>query len=166
MEGIQQTSATAQEFTRTVLLAVIGAWQLEPLLAVATPHLAEVLTGITLTTVLQPWQESLGQMLSCGELEVKGFSTSGGLPGAVWTFDDIGIGTFASVIQCERGAITAELQVIKQKEQWLVNMFSLAAPDQQLVLGEPTTLEAIRQRFLEAKQLEGTIDIPAIESDI
>jgi|GEM_PF-4940029 len=162
-EAFQQAVAESQEFARSTLLTVLAEWQADTLTHRATPQLLETVRGNDLTAVLAPWQQSLGRLVSCGEMVTQeNFSAGGGAPGKAWSLMALATATYATEVQFERGTALVEIQVIKQGGDWFANTFKLATEHDSLNLGIPTTLEAMQQQALQISKLENTIDVPAL----
>lgn len=162
-EAFTQVTTEAQAFARSMVLSVVGTWQAEEFICKATPQLLETLPGKDLNEILAPWQQALGSLVTCGDTLVKENLSAGQGPGDPWNLMAIATATYITEVEFERGKAIIEVQVIKHESLWWANTFNIITENTSVILGQPTTLEAIRERGSQAKKLEQIIDVPAIE---
>lgn len=167
VQAFNEASEQSIKFARDSILLVLETWSVEDFSQRATPQLLETVPGGDLAAVLGYWKSTLGNLVSCGELSVIESFSGGQAPGAagpnLWDFTSLATATYSAPFECPLGEGTVEIQVIKRENLWFVNTFILESDRGTLTLGESTTLEALRDRIQQEKQLNSTIDVRVIE---
>ena len=170
-KAFTQAQEEAPKFARDTILLALETWDADSFLQRATPQLLATIPGGDLAIVFDAWKASLGDLISCTELVVKEEFSAGQAPfhngnqngGSMWNIAGIAIATYSSQLQGQNGEGEVEIQVLKRGDFWFVNTFNLQTPSTLLTLGQPTTLEALRERMMQEQKLEQTIEVPAIE---